>query len=76
MTIEDTRERLYRLIDNLPESELYAAERLLDTLCAGHDPALHALLEARLADIDETFAQQVTEFIQQYRSALETLARV
>ena len=30
---------------------------------------------ATLADIDETFAQQVAEFIDTYRPALEALAR-
>jgi putative addiction module antidote len=31
--------------------------------------------ETALADIDEVFAQQVAEFIEQYRPALEALAR-
>ena len=31
--------------------------------------------ETSLADIDETFARQVHEFIEQYRPALEALAR-
>ena len=31
--------------------------------------------ESSLADIDETFAEQVAEFIQQYKPALEALAR-
>jgi putative addiction module antidote len=32
-------------------------------------------VEMPLAEIDETFAQQVAEFIEQYRPALEALAR-
>ena len=32
-------------------------------------------VETPLAEIDESFAQQVAEFIEQYRSALEALAR-
>ena len=31
--------------------------------------------QATLAEIDESFAQQVADFIEQYRPALETLAR-
>jgi putative addiction module antidote len=31
--------------------------------------------ESSLAGIDETFAQQVADFIEQYRPALEALAR-
>jgi putative addiction module antidote len=32
-------------------------------------------VETPLAEIDESFAQQVAEFIEQYRPALEALAR-
>ncbi len=33
------------------------------------------LAESSLADIDESFAQQVAAFIEQYKPALEALAR-
>ena len=33
------------------------------------------LAESSLAGIDESFAQQVADFIEQYKPALETLAR-
>jgi putative addiction module antidote len=33
------------------------------------------LADSSLADIDETFAQQVADFIEQYKPALEALAR-
>jgi hypothetical protein len=41
-----TRDTLHRLIDELPESELAAAERFLHYLRATTDPAPRALLEA------------------------------
>jgi hypothetical protein len=41
-----TRDSLHRLIDELPESELVAAERFLHYLRATADPVLRALLEA------------------------------
>jgi hypothetical protein len=40
------RDSLHRLIDELPESELAAAERFLHYLRATADPVLRALLEA------------------------------
>jgi hypothetical protein len=41
------KDRLHRLVEDLPESEISAAERYLEYLrLAGHDPVLHALLSA------------------------------
>lgn len=41
------KEQLHRLVDQLPESELGAAERFLEYLrLAATDPALHTLLTA------------------------------
>jgi hypothetical protein len=48
------RDSLHRLIDELPESELAAAERFLHYLRATADPVLRALLEAPLDDEPET----------------------
>jgi hypothetical protein len=48
------RDRLHRLIDELPESELAAAERVLHYLRATADPVLRALLEAPLDGEPET----------------------
>jgi hypothetical protein len=48
------RNGLHRLIDELPESELAAAERFLHYLRATADPVLRALLEAPLDDEPET----------------------
>jgi hypothetical protein len=49
-----TRDSFHRLIDELPESELTAAERFLNYLRATADPVLRALLEAPLDDEPET----------------------
>jgi hypothetical protein len=48
------RDSLHRLIDELPESELAAAERFLNYIRATADPVLKALLEAPLDDEPET----------------------
>jgi len=48
------RDSLHRLIDELPESELVAAERFLHYLRATADPVLRALLEAPPDDEPET----------------------
>lgn len=45
-----TRERLHRLVDELPESELHAAERYLDFLRTAGDPLLRALAAAPVDD--------------------------
>ena len=41
-----TKQDLHQLIDDLPESVLPEAERFLESLRAGDDPLLRALLEA------------------------------
>ena len=35
------RERLHRLVDELPDDDIDAAERYLKCLCAGEDPPLY-----------------------------------
>jgi bacterioferritin (cytochrome b1) len=45
-----TRDTLHRLLDELPESELAAAERFLHYLRTTADPILRALLEAQPDD--------------------------
>ena len=64
------RDRLYRLIDALPESELVAAERFLHYLRATADPVLRALLEAPPDDEPETEAER-----RAVQEAREELAR-
>ena len=49
-----TRDTLHRLLDELPESELAAAERFLHYLRTTADPILRALLEAQPDDEPET----------------------
>ena len=53
------KDKLHRLIDELPESEVSAAERYLEYLrLAGHDPVLHAVLNAPDDDEPETDEEQ------------------
>jgi hypothetical protein len=65
-----TRDRLHRLIDELPESELTTAERFLHYLRATADPVLRALLEAPLDNEPETDEER-----QDVQEAREELAR-
>jgi hypothetical protein len=65
-----TRDTLHRLVDELPESELAAAERFLHYLCATADPVLRALLDAPLDDEPETENER-----QAAQEAREELAR-
>ena len=58
------------MIDELPESELAAAERFLHYLRATADPVLRALLEAPLDDEPETDEER-----QAVHEAREELAR-
>jgi hypothetical protein len=65
-----TRDTLHRLLDELPESELAAAERFLHYLRTMADPVLRALLEAPLDDEPETDDER-----QAVQEAREELAR-
>jgi hypothetical protein len=67
MSASDT---LHRLIDELPESELTAAERFLHYLRVTTDPVLRALIEAPLDDEPETEKER-----QAVHEAREELAR-
>jgi hypothetical protein len=62
------RDRLHRLIDELPESELPAAERFLHYLRATADPVLWALLEAPPDDEPET--EEERRAVQEARAEL------
>jgi hypothetical protein len=73
------RDSLHRLIDELPESELAAAERFLNYLRATADPVLRALLEAPLDDESETEEERraVQEACEELaRGEVRTLAEV
>ena len=65
-----TRDTCHRLIDELPESELAAAERFLQYLRATTDPVLRALLEAPPDDEPETEEER-----QAVQAARDELAR-
>jgi hypothetical protein len=65
-----TRDTLYRLIDELPESELAVAECFLNYLRATADPVLRGLLEAPLDSEPET-----EEECRAVQEAREKLAR-
>jgi hypothetical protein len=64
------RDSLHRLIDELPESELAAAERFLHYLRVTADPTLWALLEAPPDDEPEPEEER-----QAVHEAREELAR-
>lgn len=44
------RERLYRLVDRIPEDEVHAAERYLEYLAMRGDPLVRALMDAPASD--------------------------
>jgi hypothetical protein len=62
------RDSLHGLIDELPESELAAADRFLQYLRATADPVLRALLEALLDDAPETAEER--RLVQEARDEL------
>ncbi len=64
------KDRLHALVDELPESELLTAERVLSALTVTADPVLRALLEAPWDDEPETEEER-----QAVQEAREELAR-
>ena len=50
------KQRLHQLIDQLPEEEIQAAERCLQSLCTHRDPVLDALRSA--PDVEEPFSEE------------------
>ncbi len=63
-----TRDTLHRLIDDLPESELAAAERFLNYLRVTADPVLRPLIDAPLEDEPET--EEERRLVQEARDEL------
>jgi hypothetical protein len=63
------KERLYRLIDRIPEGEVHTAERFLEYLASSDDPLLRALMNAP-AD-DEPLSDADREALEEGRRALE-----
>lgn len=63
------RERLYRLVDGLPERAVHTAEHLLETLSDSGDPVVRALMNAREDDGPMSGEDQAA--LEEGRTALE-----
>jgi len=63
------KERLYRLIDRVPEGEIHTAERFLEYLASSDDPLLRALINA--PEDDEPLSDADREALEEGRRALE-----
>lgn len=68
------KERLYSLIDRLPEQEIEAAQRYLEFLCQHEDPVIRAM---RCAPIDdEPLTEEDHKAIQEARDDLQAGNRI
>jgi predicted transcriptional regulator len=63
------KERLYRLVDRIPDGEVHTAERFLEYLSMSDDPVMRALMNAPEDDEPVTLAEQ-----EAVREALEDIA--
>ena len=63
------KERLYRLVDQIPEGEVHTAERFLEYLATADDPVVRALMNA--PEDDEPVSAEEEEAV---REALEDVA--
>ncbi len=63
------RERLYRLVDGLPEQAVDTAEHLLETLSDSDDPVVRALMDAR--EDDGPTSDEDRAALEEGRAALE-----
>lgn len=63
------RERLYRLVDQIPDGEVHAAERYLEYLAEQSDPVMRSLMSA--PEDDEPVTPEEEEAVQE---ALEDVA--
>lgn len=65
-----TRQQLHRLVDQLPESEMGTAQRVLEALTAlGHDPFLQMLTDA--PQDDEPLTLEEEALIEEGRQQLQ-----
>lgn len=74
-----TKERLYRLVDKIPEGEVRAAERYLEYLGAHEDPFIQMLMKSPLDDepVTEEEESGVREAWDDYRAGrVQTLKEV
>ena len=62
------KERLYRLVEQIPEGEVHTAERFLEYLAAADDPVMRALLNA--PEDDEPLSAEDREALEEGRKAL------
>ena len=63
------KDRLYRLVERIPEGEVHAAERYLEYLAEHGDPFVRALMNA--PEMDEPLSDKDREALEEGRSALE-----
>ena len=73
------RERLYRLVDQIPEGEVHAAERYLEYLAEHGDPFIRKLMNAPLDDEPVTEEEEagVREAWEDYKAGrVQTLEEV
>ena len=66
----EPRERLHRLIDTLPATELEAAKRYIEYLCDHGDPFIRALMNA--PETAEPLSDGDREALDEGRRALES----
>jgi hypothetical protein len=62
------RERLYRLVDRIPDGEVHTAERFLEYLTSVDDPLVRALLSA--PEDDESLSESDNVALEEGRRAL------
>ena len=65
----ETKTRLHRLVDKLPEGEIHAAERYLEYLTEQADPLVTALSNA--AEVDEPLTDDDRAALEEGRLALD-----
>ena len=68
------KERLYRLVDRIPDGEVHTAERFLAYLANVNDPLMRALGDA--PEVDEPLSDEDREALEEGRRALESGAVV
>ena len=63
------KERLYRLVDRIPEGEVHAAERYLEYLAEHGDPFIRVIMNA--PEVDESLSEEDRDALEEGRRALE-----
>ena len=62
------KERLYHLVDKIPDAEIHAAERYLEYLAEHGDPFIRAVMAA--PESDEPLSEEDREALEEGRRAL------